>query len=137
MSDIKTKKITLLIIVSILISFFILDKYDIGVNKSVLPQPPSFSNIPEGGKMSEEDKFKVLYFAQQEVKRQLKSPSSARFAPTSQSTIVNKGRGKYGVISYVDADNAYGANLRSKFFCEVIFKDDGTMSGVNYFNYIN
>lgn len=50
------------------------------------------------------------------IKRQLKSPSSADFVWTSMPTKV--GSGTYQWSSYVDAQNSFGATVRTSFYCE-------------------
>lgn len=57
------------------------------------------------------------------VSVRLKSPASAKFASSSDSTIVNQGDGKYLVRSFVDSQNAFGAMMRTNYICEMITSD--------------
>lgn len=61
--------------------------------------------------------------AQDYVKPRLKSPASAKFASKAESTVVNHGEGKYLVRSYVDSQNAFGAMIRTEYFCDIITAD--------------
>lgn len=59
------------------------------------------------------------YFACQDfVKERLKSPSTAKF-PLDLYTAVTRVGTTYVVKSYVDADNSFGAPIRSSYVCEV------------------
>lgn len=51
--------------------------------------------------------------ARQFVRDSLKSPSTADFPMPDQSYVEDLGGGKYRVRAYVDAENAFGAKLRS------------------------
>jgi hypothetical protein len=49
------------------------------------------------------------------VKRRLRSPATADFASYNKSTITRIYGQKYQVRSYVDAQNGFGANVRTHF----------------------
>jgi len=55
------------------------------------------------------------------VKRRLKAPASADF-PFLDYTSVNTGNETYAVRSYVDAQNAFGAKIRSNWTCQIQFR---------------
>ncbi|MEN8145256.1 MAG: hypothetical protein ABFS14_09925 [Gemmatimonadota bacterium] len=56
------------------------------------------------------------------VERNLKAPSTAKFARMGQSQIATRpGYGQYRVVSYVDAQNSFGAMLRNEYTCDVSF----------------
>ncbi len=55
------------------------------------------------------------------VQDRLKAPASAQFAPFRELAISGSGVGPWTVRGYVDAQNSFGANLRSKFSCTVEF----------------
>lgn len=59
------------------------------------------------------------------VKDQLVSPSSASFPSlySSEVTVTDNGSGRWTVSGPVDADNSFGASLRSSFTCTVRFND--------------
>jgi len=67
---------------------------------------------------------KIMAFVMCErfVKEKLKSPATAEFAPyREQGVSANRGgrTGAYSVSSYVDAQNDFGAMVRTRFRCDV------------------
>jgi hypothetical protein len=56
---------------------------------------------------------------EQFVSRRLKAPSSADFSWPHDTTISGSGDGPYTVIGWVDAQNSFGAKIRSNYACEV------------------
>jgi hypothetical protein len=59
------------------------------------------------------------------VKARLKSPGSAKFSDTLPQEVYSMPDGSYSVISWVDAQNSFGALLRSKYVCSVRKAPDG------------
>jgi len=59
------------------------------------------------------------------MKRKLKAPATADFPSYSDSdvSVVHRGGGVFMVKSYVDAQNSFGANIRTHYICEL--KDNG------------
>jgi ribosomal protein L40E len=57
--------------------------------------------------------------SQQFVKEILKSPRSAKFPWYDNSFVTDLGDGRYVVYAYVDAQNAYGAMMRTKYMCTI------------------
>lgn len=53
------------------------------------------------------------------VKNQLKAPSTAKFPWYDDSCVDSLGNSRYRVTSYVDAQNSFGAMLRSNYICEL------------------
>lgn len=53
------------------------------------------------------------------VEKSLKAPSTAEFQNYDQFTIIGGVDGSYIVGGYVDAQNSFGAKLRTKFHCTV------------------
>lgn len=53
------------------------------------------------------------------TKKKLKSPSTAEFASFSESTVRGLDNCTYRVTSYVDAQNNFGANIRSNYTAQV------------------
>lgn len=51
-----------------------------------------------------------------QVEAQLKAPANARFSPTSGQIQANGTR--YRWAGYVDSENSFGANIRTRFICE-------------------
>jgi len=72
------------------------------------------------------DKVEAFESVKAKVLASLQSPSTAKFASFSDDqTIVGKSGARYGVVSYVDAQNAYGAEIRQKYFGIVELGKDG------------
>ena len=70
--------------------------------------------ITFGGKTNNNSEIWVL--AKHEVESNLKSPSSAKFpSMRSDEVRITEVGGKYIVKSYVDAENSFGASIRSNF----------------------
>lgn len=58
------------------------------------------------------------------VRRRLDTPSTAKFARPRDSTITHEGGGTYVVRSYLDAQNLFGAMVRSQFVCTTSYQED-------------
>lgn len=71
------------------------------------------------------DPIAALTSCQQAVERRLLSPSSARFQPAGQATIREIQTDEWSVESWVDADNAFGATLRTPWICQVTHRNGG------------
>lgn len=65
--------------------------------------------------------FDALYACEQYTKGRLRSPSTAKFgkAGTTADAVRSLGEGRYKVIGYVDAQNAFGAMIRNVYECDV------------------
>jgi len=55
------------------------------------------------------------------VQDRLKAPSTAKFPASSTVNIQEMGGGVFQVRSYVDAQNSFGAMIRTNYFCKVQF----------------
>ena len=72
------------------------------------------------------DKLEAQLMAHQFVTEKLRSPRSAKFdSGDCEKTVTDLGEGKYEVKGWVDAQNAFGALLRSDFACVVQFVGRG------------
>jgi hypothetical protein len=61
------------------------------------------------------------------VKDRLKAPASADFAEyRDEGTSVTKTGKTYTVIGYVDAENSFGANIRTNYVCTVRYQSGRT-----------
>ena len=49
------------------------------------------------------------------VKRQLRAPATAKFAPFREAIVTDLGDGRFFVMAYVDAENTFGALIRTPF----------------------
>jgi len=63
----------------------------------------------------EDSALNAYLISQEFVSDQLKSPSTAKFPPYSESFITDWGKGKYVVNAYVDAQNLFGAVIRNNY----------------------
>ena len=64
------------------------------------------------------------------VKDQLKAPGSADFQGNTDVDYRTTGGDNIMVIGWVDAQNSFGAKLRSNFTCSMDVSKDGTASSV-------
>jgi len=69
------------------------------------------------------NKFLAYDYAEQFVKKELKSPSTADFPGFSEKKehISDMGGGRYKISSWVDSQNSFGAQIRTSFSCIIIF----------------
>ena len=72
----------------------------------------------------------VYIIAELAIKEKLKAPASADFPlyPTKMSV---KADGTYTVMSYVDAQNGFGAIIRSYWLCQLKFNGYGNWDNPN------
>lgn len=70
------------------------------------------------------DAFTAQSACESFVKRTLKAPSTATFAPHNVLQISGTGTGPWTVVGYVDAQNSFGAMLRQNYFCKVHFEGE-------------
>lgn len=73
-----------------------------------------------------DNKFLAYSYAEDFVKKKLKSPSTAEFPGTVEKDkhIKELGDGKYKIDSWVDSQNSYGAQIRTNFSCTITFEGD-------------
>ncbi len=71
------------------------------------------------------DKIEAWVMAQQFVKDGLRSPGSADFGGVfgdyqdPDDVVTDLGSGKFRIRAWVDAQNAFGAEIRTRFLCEL------------------
>lgn len=68
---------------------------------------------------SDTEKILMYSYAEDFVKKQLKSPSSAKFAEGIEkvNSVTYLQDGRYNIESWVESQNSFGAMLRTKFSC--------------------
>lgn len=82
---------------------------------------------------SEETDYKTMSYiiCQLHVEDNLKSPSTADFPASSLTDIRDLGNNIFETRSYVDAQNEFGAMIRTDFFCKIQYigtpEDDETL----------
>lgn len=104
------KKICTIIIVSIMAAVLVLGIITVCCSCSTSPQN------------KERDAW---ICAQDVVSNQLKSPSTADFCRYSEATIIDLGNNRYKIEGYVDAQNGFGAIIRSYFTVTLTLTDSG------------
>lgn len=76
------------------------------------------NNISNKNHSGSDEYYFACTAAQEEVKQRLKSPSSAKFPVCSEMNITNTGD-KWTIIGYVEAQNSFGAMLKSDFTVKI------------------
>ncbi|MHB8183365.1 MAG: hypothetical protein ACYDDN_06400 [Candidatus Desulforudaceae bacterium] len=66
----------------------------------------------------EHSAIEAYSMSQEFCRNNLKAPSTAKFPWTAQA-VVDLGDGEYKVSSYVDAENSFGAKIRTNYICTV------------------
>ena len=75
---------------------------------------------------STDKKHDAWIYAKQEVRAYLKAPSTAQFCSYSPDRVTSIGEDRYEIKGYVDAQNSFGATVRSYFTVTL------TLSGFGY-----
>lgn len=70
------------------------------------------------------DPLKACWWCQVEVEEELKAPASAEFPSCNRASIRKIAEGVYEVKSYVDAQNSFGAMIRTDYICQVKYRGD-------------
>ncbi len=70
----------------------------------------------------------AYFMATRFVRESLKSPRSAKFPPDREATVRHLGDNQFVISSYVDAENSFGALIRSHYICVIHSNDGNTFS---------
>ena len=84
------------------------------------------SSTTNTARHSDDDAF---YCATLIVEDYLKAPSTAKFCKLSDATVTHLGNGEYMVTGWVDAENSYGAMIRSDFVVTYTATEKGYKNG--------
>lgn len=84
------------------------------------------SSTTNTARHSDDDAF---YCAKLIVEDYLKAPSTAKFCKQSDATVTHLGNGEYMVTGWVDAENSYGAMIRSDFVVTYTATEKGFKNG--------
>lgn len=81
---------------------------------------------PAEAQQAEQDQEKkdAYVYAREIVKEQLKVPSSAEFQKAYEVNVVEVGDAKYSFQFWVEAENSFGAKVRTTYNCTMLRKDD-------------
>ena len=71
------------------------------------------------------DPIGAYVFCENVVEDRLRAPATAQFAGYNEEDVAHISEGVWRVESYVDAQNGFGAMLRSDWSCEVLSLGDG------------
>lgn len=93
---------------------------------SSLSSSSGSSSTTNTARHSDDDAF---YCATLIVKDYLKAPSTAKFCKLSDATVTHLGNGEYMVTGWVDAENFYGAMIRSDFIVTYTATEKGFKNG--------
>ncbi len=72
--------------------------------------------------------------AQDVVKQNLKSPSTAKFCTMPEATIRNSKDDDWAVSGYVDAENSFGGTVRTEFLVTLTLTENGYTNGYVIFD---
>lgn len=75
-----------------------------------------------------QDVLASFVYSQQYIKDELKTPSTAKFAGVGESNIQKLDKETYRITSFVDAQNNFGATLRTNYV--IVMKKNGSGWGV-------
>lgn len=65
----------------------------------------------------------AIAYCHQFVEQQLKSPSSADFPSFPDHQVTKVGDQEWKVSAWVDADNSFGAKLRTNWTCDISYEE--------------
>lgn len=85
-------------------------------------------NCSGSSSSSSNPEITAYYCSQEVVKEKLKAPSTAKFPPYSSSFVKDNGNSKYTVHAYVDAQNSFGATVRTYYTVNITLKSNGYYS---------
>jgi hypothetical protein len=84
------------------------------------------NEAPAAPAKKQRTKIDVLVKAQTCVENNLKAPSTADFGFPDEEMVSQLNDSTYYVTGFVDAQNSFGAMLRSNYECRVTYLPDGT-----------
>jgi hypothetical protein len=94
---------------------------------------PFWLMLKGGGSSSESRERDAWVCAEEVVRENLKSPSSAEFCTYPEASITDKGNNEYIIIGWVDADNSFGASIRTDFTVKLTLTEKGYKYAECYF----
>lgn len=84
---------------------------------------------------SNDDRSSDAWVCAEDIVRQnLKSPSSAKFCTYPEATIKDKGNNEYMITGWVNADNSFGVNIRTNFTVTLTLTQKGYKNARCYFD---
>jgi len=89
-----------------------------GVFGAILGSSGGSDSPGNSGSWDGADEYGAWVICEDFVKDRLKSPSSARFSGSLDTTRVDAGDETWIIIGHVDAQNSFGAEIRNMYSCE-------------------
>ena len=96
---------------------------DVTTSMSQTPRSTFLTRTPRPTFEYEPDEWDAYTYCQEFVERNLNAPSTAEFPPQHEVSVIDEG-GVWTVIGYVDAQNAFGAMVRTYYICKVEYYKD-------------
>lgn len=93
----------------------------------VLNTDTSYQDEP-GSEFKQRD---ACYMSQTFLNKELKSPATAKYQNCHYAKLEYLGNNIYGVYSYVDSQNSFGAMIRTDYYAELRDNGDETWSLIN------
>lgn len=110
----------------------------IGIGATLTPDTPATKPDAKSTKpVNRLTETQAYIMSQQFVKDRLKAPATADFPWQDEATIRKTGPGEFLVLSYVDAQNAFGANIRNHYACKISSDDNGKTWNLVEFSFAN
>lgn len=72
-----------------------------------------------------QDRSTLITECENAVLKNLKAPATAHFAWAGDQKVDDRGSWRYAISSYVDAENSFGAKIRTEYKCELTCVDIG------------
>ena len=108
--------IVLVFIIGVIIKESEKDVSSIPIETTASTEEKTKSDNSTNSKYSEDEiKLIIKMYVEDIIKEKLKSPSTAKFPSLSDWSIYEKSYNTYSVSSYVDAENGFGAEIRTYF----------------------
>ena len=108
--------IVLVFIIGVIIKESEKDVSSIPIETTASTEEKTKSDNSTNSKYSEDEiKLIIKMYVEDIIKEKLKSPSTAKFPSLSDWSIYEESYNTYSVSSYVDAENGFGAEIRTYF----------------------
>ncbi len=96
------------------------------INDEVVHNARENSENINNSRITEEEKGYSIAVAEEEIKNNLKSPSSVEFLSSFDEYTIIKDGDTYTVNSYVEADNSFGTKLKINYIVQFTMTGDET-----------
>ncbi|EAQ96144.1 hypothetical protein [Congregibacter litoralis] len=83
----------------------------------------AYATMPDSGNDSPHSGSMAFTLCERAMKASLRTPATADFASMSASNVQHAGNGVYRVLSHVDAQNGFGAQIRTQYICSIEYRN--------------